>query len=600
MQPDFLTGLRPQRYLNRLWRMARFRWRRQLFRCLTLLLLIGLLFCLLFTFLLASIRPASASPSGHSVWLLIDQSNSLFEMGGIGSDPEGLRMDAARLFISYLGVDDGSVTHQCSLIFFGSTAQLILPLTPLGDGQRRADILALLDTPERMGWTDHLAALRLARVQIAAAPTDGQSVIILLTDGKPERDHPLTNEQQEEYIAQLQVEAVELAAANIPLFIILLANEATDADPTIATTWQPLWQEITRHHLSGRFFVARQATDLLTIYHDIFVTLTGKQTEGVVINEAVTPAELTIKSLTVSQGLSRLTLVISKSQPTLEVTVLQPDGQKLEGTHPGVRYAGQPGQSREEIWAIDDPPAGTWTVILNGEGWVTVWQDYDLAPTPTATGEPSLTPTPVSSPTFTVIPSPLPTETAVNTPLPTATPVFLAITAVNPASLTPTDPAANKTVFLAGGGTSLTTSSRLPWMILYVPGFFLAVAAVVIWRGQVSRSRPQLSGTLFFLGQGGMAPIELDSWQRTHLTLGAGGADIPLTGLDGQIRLQAMPGEGEGTVVWVSATAPFSVNDLPTSGDHLLRDKDRLTVPPYRWRYENLRWRSEGRMIREA
>lgn len=403
MQLAQTKSLATQQTGRRFWRRIRLRWCRQIFHCLTLLLLIALLFCLLFTFLLAGIRSTFAAPPTFAIFLLIDNSNSLFEMGGIGSDPNGLRIDAARLFISYLGVDDANVTHQCGVIFFGDTAQLMVPLTPLPDSQRRAELFALIDEPERMGWTDHLTALRLARQELAKASFVGQPVFILLTDGKPESSPPMTGEEQAQYSRELQTEGDELAAANIPLFIILLANEATDADPAIQEIWQPLWQQMAEATALGAFHIARQSQDLPAIYHDIVVALTGNQTAGAVVDAVAVGSEPTVQTITVPEGLVRLTFVVSKSAATVQVTVIRPDGEPLAVGQTGVRYAGQPGQSREEIWAVDAPPEGLWMVVLSGAGEVTIWQDYDLAPTPTPTFEPSLTPSPTLSPHPTVV-----------------------------------------------------------------------------------------------------------------------------------------------------------------------------------------------------
>ena len=130
--------------------------------CLLIVLLFVGLLCGLLTFLL---KPRSVSAAGEeplAVWLLIDNSNSMYEKDGVGSDPDLLRLDAARLFLSYLGVDEQDLVHQAGVIFFGTGAETVVPLTPLTDDENRAALFSQISDPPRMGWTDHLVALQLA------------------------------------------------------------------------------------------------------------------------------------------------------------------------------------------------------------------------------------------------------------------------------------------------------------------------------------------------------------------------------------------------------------------------------------------------------
>lgn len=553
-----------------------------------MLILILLLFCLLFTFLLSGLRPVRAASVTFAVFLLIDNSNSLYEMAGIGSDPHLLRIDAARLFISYLGVDDAHVTHQCGIIFFGDTAQVVVPLTPLSDSQRRSEIFALIDEPERMGWTDPLTALRLARQELVDASVGDQPVIVLLTDGKPEAGRPFSEEEQAGYITALRAEGAELAAANTPLFIILLANEATDADPTIQAIWQPLWQQMAEATAPGAFHIARHSQDLPAIYHDIVVALTGNQTAGAVVDAVPVGPEPITHTIAVPEGLAHLTFVVSKSAATVQVTVLRPDGEPLAAGQTGIRYAGQPGQSREEVWAVDAPPPGLWTVVLSGAGEVTVWQDYDLAPTPTPTPEPSLTPSHTSSP--------LPAITHTSTAAPTATP------SQTPAPTLPPSPTMTSTprAVLAAKPThfpdhhGLASRGRGPWLLLLLV-VVLGGGGSWFWYRRKQLRQPSLSGMIHILGaavgEGQPAAIDLDMFNKQTLTLGTEPADIPLAGMSGQIHLRQGVPNGEIHTVRLSATVPVYINDVPVLGEQTLQDNDLIAAGKVRLRYQNLRLR---------
>ena len=208
-------------------------------------------------------------------------------------------------------MDDSRFTHECGVIFFGTEAELIVPLARLNDDQRRQEILALIQSPPRMGWTDQVNALKAAMDQLDNASE--QPALVLLTDGKPEWSSQPTLQEQKAYIQELKRIGKELADAEVPISIILLANEATDSDPDIANIWQPLWEEMANATLPGRFYIARQAEDLVDIYHDIVVALTGSRTAGPIIQATVGAGGLR-ETIPVEANLSRLTLVESQQE----------------------------------------------------------------------------------------------------------------------------------------------------------------------------------------------------------------------------------------------------------------------------------------------
>lgn len=384
-------------------------WRRAcLWRSLGCLAVVWLLLLGLCGLLFWGVRRAAAQYASQplSVMLLVDNSHSMFEKDGLGSDPELLRLDAARLFISYLGVDDGRITHEAGILFFGTDAELVVPLTRLDSQQRREEIFDLLQEPPRMGWTDQVQALNLGMRELEGSK--GHRAVVLLTDGKPEWRSQPTLAEQHAYRETLLALGEQLAEADIPLFIILLANDVTDADPDIAAIWQPVWEAMTEATAPGRFYVAREAGDLVGIYHDVVLALTGGQTAGPVVRATV-PTDGLRETVYVEPNLERVTFVISKSTPDIAVEIHLPNGDMLQKGMPGVRHAGRTA-GREEVWVVDYPISGRWRVSADGVGQVTVWKDYRPAAVPTET--PTLppaapaTPRPTSTPIPTATPSP--------------------------------------------------------------------------------------------------------------------------------------------------------------------------------------------------
>lgn len=550
------------------------------------LLLVVLFVSLLLGLLWFGVRKAGAQGAEEqplAVYLLVDNSNSMWELGGVGSDPQLLRIDAARLFISYLGVDESRLAHQCAVIFFGSEAQVAAPLMALTGERRREEMLGLIEQPQRMGWTDQAAALALARGDVATVGGDVRPAVVLLTDGRPDWDYDPTAQEREAYRARLQDEGAALAEAGVPLFIILLANESTDNDPDIAQIWQPLWREMAEMTAPGRFYVAREAVDLTDIYHDIVVALTGNRTAGPVLQAEVGAGDLR-RTITIEDDIARLTLVISKEHSDLAVSVMLPDGTLLGGSSPGVRYAGQPGVTREEIWVVDEPAAGDWTVLVSGEGRLTVWKDYRPAPTPVPTAVPTVEPTPTLAPTATPIPTA--TETVAPTPPPTMT--------ATRAPLAPA-PASMRTI-----GTAAPQQGRgsvAAWGVMAL--VTVATGALVGYRRRYGQ-RPVVQGELVHVSgpafADGVAAVELDVLARGKVTVGAPPADIVVDEMIERFVLAAGNALEDGYETLILGGAAVLVNDAPLSERaQRLQDMDTISFGASVLCYENLRLRSAMR-----
>lgn len=576
--------------------------KRRLTGCCLLIILLGLFICIAFlglSFYLAQLVAAqSPRQRPQEVLLLIDNSNSMFEKDGVGSDPDLLRIQAARLFITYLGVDSGGVIHRLGVIFFGGEARLVVPLTTLAGDTRRAELAQLIDNPQRMAWTNHQAALELAE-ELFKTSTSGATTrraVVLLTDGKPEWTTTPTEQETVETIARLHHVAGRFAVEKIPLFIILLQNNVTDADPEIERLYVPLWQEMVEATPPGHFYHARRSDELLDIYHDIVVKLTNRQTAGVVLETQVQTH--TLQPIEIEPNLQQVTFVIRKSSPTLQVQIRRPNGQPVRTTEADVQYGGQPGQSLEEIWAISLPAAGEWQIQISGQGAVTVWKDFYPAP-----ATPTLTPS--STATFTPTPQPTPAPTSTPVPSPTFTPT---------PSLTPTRPS-SPTALPVSSASRLASSpatndtskvSWLGWILLPVTLLVTGGSGWLWWHYRRKR-QPLLSGVLrpvtvpALAGHTLPARLDLDALNRPEISLGSeAAAYLYLPHLSNQrtpaARLVARwHPEFQPAVTLVVSEANTAetvlVNSVPAQQERALRDGDVITLGAYRFKYENLRQR---------
>ncbi len=551
---------------------------------LALLLLLGA--CVALGWGVARWTEAAGEP-GLDVLLIIDQSGSLWELGDVGTDPDLLRMEGARLFAAALGVDGAAAGYRLGAIYFGSRPTLLAPLTPLTGqaGQRAALLAALAGDPQPMGWTDVNAALALAYDELFLSPRaqdDTAKAVVLFTDGRPQSETLDTPAALATYIDALRAQIQAFTAEGAAVHTVLLANTASDADPLTAELYRPLWVSLAQQDSSVQFYEARASQDLPVIYHDIVAQLHRSNSQGLVVQETV--QDSLQATVDVAEGWQTATFVVHKSAPGLAVTLAQPDGQVLTADAPGVRYNGQLG-GRYETWSIDRPAAGPWRVQVAGSGAVALWLDYRLAPaTPTATASPSRTATPTATASPTASATPSPTNTAALPPTATATPLAV--------------PAQQQAMF-----ATARRSATWGWLA----GAAVSLAAVsLVGVGLRRRSRrPRLAGVLRVTrspaGQTVGRSWDLSAQRRRSVTLGSGGRyDISLPGdalLPAQAALIRSPVDVDSGPLLVDLTpqGALRVNDGPAGKQRVLADGDSIELGGYRLRYENLALRRQGR-----
>lgn len=539
---------------------------------------LGLLLALFVLLAFALARNAGALeavplPEDLAVQLVIDNSNSMFDKDGVGTDPELLRMAAARLFIEYLGVDDSRFHPSCGLVFFGTEAIAMSPLSSLAEASQRATLAELLTDPQRLGWTDHLKALEMARHGLEEV--EGRKAIILLTDGKPEwKDQPAP-EEQAAYRDGMAALGRQLADEGIALFIILLAGPHTTTDAEIATVWQPMWQDMAAVTGEGRFLIAQDAADMPAVYHDIVVALAGRQSDGAVIDDVVAPGGLR-QTVPVEPDLARLILVVRKSHPATNVTIYRPDGTTAARAADDQGLALVSGGPLEEIWTFVNPEPGDWVVTADGEGRLTVWKDFEVAtpsPVPTTPAPATATATPMATSTTVATATTAATATATPLPVPTAT-------------AAPVSP--------AGPVTTDHNEGRLVALLL---GAVAVLAAGIVGNVAMRRRKrlPVLSGTLHVYELTGEAQasksFDLYAMGKTAVTLGAGETDIQLPSLPSPLVLRVQPKPAGGPEIVISANPNITFDGRRLVAEQPVYDGDVFTAGGLRLRYENLQRR---------
>ncbi|MCB0163261.1 MAG: VWA domain-containing protein, partial [Anaerolineae bacterium] len=188
-------------------------------------------------------RAAAQQEQPHDVLLVIDNSNSMFETAGAGSDPDLLRIQAARLLVAGLAAASQPAPYRVGVIFFGGQAELAAPLTSLADPVGHRSVVEVLNNPTPLAWTDPAAALELTLATLSGGSGSRQTAI-LLTDGRPEGPTPTTPADPNDQNARLRSIAGRFAMAGIPLHIVLLHNPAVTAEPEMAPVVRPLWPDM--------------------------------------------------------------------------------------------------------------------------------------------------------------------------------------------------------------------------------------------------------------------------------------------------------------------------------------------------------------------
>jgi len=126
------------------------------------------------------------------IFLIIDHSGSMKgdSMDPIPSDPQGIRVTAAKYFVDYLqNFSDPTSVHRISIINFGSDTpeDKQIPLTPLNTPQKAKEIKDKIQEYS-LGYTNFLQAISKAHEFFLKDQISGelrQPVIIIFTDGEP-------------------------------------------------------------------------------------------------------------------------------------------------------------------------------------------------------------------------------------------------------------------------------------------------------------------------------------------------------------------------------------------------------------------------------
>ena len=279
-----------------------------------------------------SVAWAGAPKPGVDAVLLMDSSGSMAK-----SDPDKLRVPAAKLFMSLLGQND-----RIGLISFSDNGYPVLHLTAPAAGSN-ARILAAADKVSSKGvYTNLYAALEKGVNMLdREGKPDQEKLLVLMSDGKmdvgdSDEDWKLTQQLQGELLTRIQDKHIKVYT--------IAFTEASDMD---------LLQNIAQQ-TGALFKLAKSATDLHGVFSDIFET-------------AKSPDMLPIEGgeFAVDASIEEVTIVASKEREDVRIFLQSPDGRKVSAEDAGDSFKWFLSEYFDMI-TVQKPQPGTWKLLFSG------------------------------------------------------------------------------------------------------------------------------------------------------------------------------------------------------------------------------------------
>lgn len=329
--------------------------------------------------------------------ILLDDSGSMYG----ATDRDDWRADAIELMVNALGVDQSAANFRVAIVSFHTeAATLSSGFTDLDDDAARQTLLATLrDENVRYdvgGWTDVLAALQAADGLFAGHNEAYKPIILLLTDGQPEKkDATRTGTNADpQALAVYTTEVLRYATtqfqpltyggatgcgitAGAPIYTIAIRNAASV--PAYHQADIDLWQSISSQ-TGGGYYAILPANDeqfekeLQTTFTALMrEMLCAQMTESGYL--PISPTETTARTFPVDSIHGSVNFSISKTNPAVAVAIYNAAGQLVGATGQDIQvYENQHTQANEghsEAWGFRRPDdlsgwAGEWRVELQG------------------------------------------------------------------------------------------------------------------------------------------------------------------------------------------------------------------------------------------
>jgi hypothetical protein len=320
--------------------------------------------------------------------MVVDESETMWNK----TDVEGIRINTVNFLIDVLSSERSGSTHHLGIVAFG-TEPYVIPYTPL-DSQTAAEELKeqYAAVHESIGahkdreHTDVNLALRAALEMIEQqSDPNRKPAIILISDGQPTTPQVSEKKGREAIVTYLDetrslltplgdhtyVDNTCPSTHGVPLYMISIGMDklTESSSPDFITLYREFWRDVSAK-TGGYYKEANRLQEMQGISTYIFAEL------------LCTPATppLTVRSPQIleyqvySSYFQIFFNISGKESPDMEAKIYRP---KEDGTPGGAELnRDEEGINRQsndvdyEVWAVKytEPWAGTWQVVLEGEG----------------------------------------------------------------------------------------------------------------------------------------------------------------------------------------------------------------------------------------
>jgi hypothetical protein len=324
---------------------------------------------------------------GIDLIILIDQSGSMTtgDDNVRPTDPEGLRLDAARYLIEYMAFDNNSVNpdrvNRVTVVGFAGWAEVLVYPTTLDSSENMKRAQNQIRQQNLGGGTNFLAGLQMIREEIFPRATDVElendlrrRIIVIITDGSPfYAEAEQANYTQRQYFDEIEDYYLQqFGRERYPLYIVGIDQFNfywRSAEPfwnTIASP-NPLDSTMTR---AFRAVNSEEITTKIISFLCPFLGQTGTDRDCRVVElgqHFVEPYAHTVRfSFFKNQQDSQIEL----SRP------LSQGGVAVRENDPDVTFI--PHNIRTESYEIEFPEPGCWSTTKRGEGRVDVLTDISF------------------------------------------------------------------------------------------------------------------------------------------------------------------------------------------------------------------------------
>ncbi len=272
------------------------------------------------------------SRNNIDVALVIDSSGSMKI-----TDPDSLRIPAAKLFISLLGSQD-----RAAVLSFSDQGYTIDGLTPVDNDANKNRLLNATDRISSKGlYTNLYSAFKKGMEVLLHSKKEGRDqIIILMSDGMMDVGDAAKDTQ---LLTRLKSElSMELKNNNVKVYAIAFTDQSD----------RKLLEKLSKQ-TGGFYNLAQTDKDFHVIFTSIFESLKSPE---------MLPMEK--NTFLIDPSIQEVTIVVSKDSPDSDILINSPDGQQYSGKK---RYSGISWFASDnfDMITVQRPVEGRWEILYS-------------------------------------------------------------------------------------------------------------------------------------------------------------------------------------------------------------------------------------------